>query len=93
MSIRPLNPEKNKWVIDYYPAGQKGERHQIRFNGSEAEARVYESELRRQHASEIKNPITPKVIVPEYLKWLKIHGAHFFKEFWLQENKRVSQIG
>lgn len=77
MSIRHLNPEKSKWVIDYYPAGKKGERHQIRFNGSEANARAYEAELRRQHASEIINPVNPKIIdiVPEYLEWLKIHRA------------------
>lgn len=77
MSVRTLNPEKSKWVIDYYPAGKKGERHQIRFNGSEANARAYEAELRRQHASEIINPINPKIIdiVPEYLEWLQLHRA------------------
>jgi len=47
MSIRPLNPERNKWQIDVYPRGQKGSRARLQFSGNEAEARDYEMQLRQ----------------------------------------------
>jgi integrase len=74
MSIRPHG--NGKWIIDYYPLGRKGKRVRLTFNGTEAEAKIFETELRRQHAG-LPNPVNPKIIdiIPEYLEWLKIHRA------------------
>jgi len=76
MSIRPLNPEKTKWQIDYYPLGRKGKRERITFTGNEADATAYELELRRMHVTEGQGT-NPKIndIIPEYLEWHKIHRA------------------
>lgn len=78
MSIRPLNENKTKWVIDYYPQGRKGKRVMINFHGNEAEARAYEMELRRTHASYM--PVSPKLIdvIPEWLEWLKLHRSESY---------------
>ena len=75
MSIRPLNKEGTKWVIDYYPQGRKGQRTMKTFIGNEADARAYEMDLRRTHARAM--PISPKVIdaVADWLDWYKVNKA------------------
>jgi len=77
MSIRPLNPEKTKWQIDYYPTGRKGKRIRYTAFGSENEARLYESELRRARPENHGSLINPKVssLISEYLDWVKLHRS------------------
>lgn len=78
MAIRSLNKELTKWQVDYYPAGGKGRRSRINFEGSQAEALAYEAELRRTHASAM--PVSPKLIdvIPEWLEWLKLHRSESY---------------
>lgn len=77
MSIRPLNPEKNKWQIDYYPAGRKGKRTRFTVSGSETEARQYETELRRARPETLATQINPKfsTIIDDYADWVKLHRS------------------
>ncbi len=77
MSIRPLNPEKTKWQIDYYPAGRKGKRIRLQIPGTETEARKYELELRRARPEISGTIVNPKLasIVSEYLEWVKLHRS------------------
>lgn len=76
MSIRAKNEERTKWEIVYYPAGGKGKRKKLTYNGSEANARSLEMELRR-NGLPILNTINPKIIdvLPDYLVWHKLHRA------------------
>lgn len=77
MSIRPLNKEKTKWQVDYYPAGGKGARIREVYEGNEASALQYELEVRRQHYGPSINKISPKVIdvLPEYFEYLRVHRS------------------
>jgi hypothetical protein len=74
MSIRKI--DKNKWEIDYYPQGRKGKRKREVFYGTEAEAKEFELQVRRQNAG-LPNPTNPKImdVIPEYMEWVKIHQA------------------
>lgn len=49
MAVRPHKTHQGWWVIDYYPQGRKGKRENITFQGTEANARRFEMELRRQN--------------------------------------------
>jgi integrase/recombinase XerD len=77
MSIRPLNPEKTKWQIDYYPQGRKGKRERFTVYGTETEARQYELDLRKARPENRKTLINPKVanIIGKYLEWVKLHRS------------------
>lgn len=74
MSVRKITDKK--WQVDYYPQGRKGKRVRVAFQGSEAEARSLELELRRQNTSLI-SVINPKImdVIPEFLEWAKVHRA------------------
>ena len=75
MSIRPHG--KGKWIVDYYPNGRKGKRVQTVFRGKERDARELELEGRRNNIATPGSITNPKIIdvLPEYLKWLKLHRA------------------
>ena len=77
MSVRPLNPEKTKWQIDYYPEGRKGKRERVTYNGSEDEVTIYEQELRQQHVEQSSQKNNPRImdIIKEFLDWHKLHRA------------------
>jgi site-specific recombinase XerD len=49
MAVRPLNAEKTRWQIDFYPSGEKGKRERMTFFGTEAEAAALELDIRRQY--------------------------------------------
>lgn len=81
MSIRP-HPTKGAgwWIIDYYPDGKKrdpvtkkciSKREMIPFQGTEADARAVELELRRKPVHAV--PIAPKIsdAIPEFLAYYK----------------------
>jgi len=87
MSVRPYKKNgeiiANAWVIDYLPDGKKGRRVQKTiFDVTESAARLLESDLRRQARARRGQRITPELadkpifaILPEWLRWLKIHRA------------------
>lgn len=77
MSIRPLNPEKTKWQIDYYPQGRKGKRIRFSVSGTETETRKYETDLRKARPETLATLINPKVstVIGEYLEWMKLHRS------------------
>ncbi len=81
MSIRPLNTEKTKWQIDYYPTGRKGKRIRFTVFGTETDARKHEIDLRRARPEITGTIVNPKLasVVSEYLEWVKLHrseGTH-----------------
>jgi integrase/recombinase XerD len=59
MSIRPLNKQRTKWQIDFYPAGQKGKRQRSTMVGTEIEAMQFELAVRRIHAED--TPANPRI--------------------------------
>lgn len=71
MAVRRLS--ENKYQIDYYPKGRKGKRRRITFRGSEAAARLFESEVRIQPDTVTR--INPQIldILPEYFDWAELH--------------------
>lgn len=77
MSVRKHPKQPGKFIIDYYPAGRKGQRKQVVFSGSEADARAWELELRRSTSPGLPNHVNPKImdVIPEYLDWLKLNRA------------------
>lgn len=77
MSIRPLNPEKTKWQIDYYPAGRKGKRIMFTIRANETEARKVELELRRARPENLATVVNPKIasMAGEYLEWVRVHRS------------------
>lgn len=89
MSIRPLNPEKTKWQIDYYPAGRKGKRIRYTVSGTETEARQYEVDLRKARPETLATLINPKVstVIGEYLEWVKVHRSPKTHEDYIKSLK------
>ncbi len=77
MSVRPHPKHPNRWIIDYYPSGRKGQRKRAVFAGCEADARAWELELRRATSTGLPNHVNPKImdIIPEFLEWYKLHRA------------------
>lgn len=80
MAVRPYKDRKGniipgKFVVDYYPHGQKGKKIITVIWGNEADARVYEMEVRRLHNPSIS--ISPKVAdaVADWLDWYKINRS------------------
>jgi len=75
MSVHPHKTKPDTWIIDYYPAGGKGLRIREVFPGSEADARVYEAEMRKAHMPEM--PISPKIIdvIPEWLAFYETNRS------------------
>lgn len=79
MAIRP-HPSKGKgyWHIDYRPEGKRGKRQRLVFKGSEAEARIYEAELRRQrHSVPGHGRLHPAIneVIPDFLAWAQVNRA------------------
>lgn len=79
MAIRP-HPTKGPgwWQIDYRPDGRRGKRKFLPFRGSEAEARLFEAEVRRQrHTSPGAARLHPAIneVIPEFLGWVKLNRA------------------
>ncbi len=77
MAIRPTNPGGTKWQIDYYPQGRKGKRVMFTIVGTESEARLYETELRKARPEIQATIVNPKVsqVYGEYLDWIKLHRS------------------
>lgn len=75
MSVRPNPSRENSWIIDWYPAGRKGKRQRLVVDCSKAEAIATEQEIRRQATK--TSWVNPRVddVLPEYLKWHKMHRA------------------
>lgn len=77
MAVRPLNSERTKWQVDWYPNGRKVGRKMLTFHGSEADARLYEADLRKARPEVQATLINPKVsqVYGEYLDWIKLHRS------------------
>lgn len=75
MSIRPLDRDGRRWVIDYYPQGRKGRRVRLVFEGNEADALAYEMELRRSHVRAA--PVSPRIMdaVPDWLNFYEVNRS------------------
>ncbi len=75
MSVRP-HPTKGPgwWHIDYYPAGRKGERVRVTFEGTELAAREWERKLRMEHRPAAAGTLYPKLaeVIPEFLTSYKL---------------------
>lgn len=73
MSVRQ-HPTKGEgwWIVDYYPAGRKGKRIRISFEGPEGEALLLEQELRRS-PGEIVNSVSP-LIKDLIAPWLEYYA-------------------
>ncbi len=99
MAVRP-HPTKSKkepgrwWHIDHRPHGKKGPREIITFHGSEAEARIYEAELRRQKIYTPGAKINPAIneVLPEFKEWLEVNYAKNTYRDFLWVEKWISQV-
>lgn len=66
----------NKWIVDIYPQGRSGPRHQLTYNGSLEEALQYERELRKGFGRDNRpHNRTINEIAEEYLEWVRLHRA------------------
>lgn len=96
MAIRP-HPTKGPgwWQIDYYPEGRKGPRVFLVFKGNEAEARLFEGEVRRQRhgvaGSACLHP-TINAILPEFKEWLEVNFSTSTLRDFLWIEKYIVQV-
>jgi|LGVE01.1.fsa_nt_gb integrase len=72
MSVRPAKNRRgevvpNKWVVDYYPPGGKGERIRERFTGTKAQAVEIEQSIRRNATPKGNPPLS--AAFSEYIEW------------------------
>lgn len=75
MAINPAKDRKtgeiipDVWIIDYRPEGRKGPRLRQRFEGTEAEARMLELDLRRAYRAAGPTSVNPRIaeVIPDWL--------------------------
>lgn len=91
MAVRkhPSIKDDNYWQIDYWPDGRKGKRKYETFHGSYDLAVQRHAELCCRHTSQNRPASNPGIeqILPEYLKWLKLHrsAAYHKSMIWALE--------
>lgn len=75
MSVRPYK-EPGYWVIDWYPAGEKGKRSRHKVGPcTYTEALAVEKDLRRKGPMPSYQNLRINDVIAEYFDWLKIHRA------------------
>lgn len=84
MSIRKVKDSPETYEIAYYipveTPGKKRKKWKLKrkwFQGSEANARLWEAEYRKLHITDLREAINPRIInvIPDYLSWLKLHRS------------------
>lgn len=84
MSIRKVKDSPETYEIAYYipieVPGKKRKKWKLKrkwLQCSKADARVWEAEYRKQHITDLREAINPRIInvIPDYLAWLKLHRA------------------
>lgn len=91
MAVRkhPSKKGPDVWQIDYWPDGRKGKRKYETFEGSYDLAVQRHAELSNRHTNQNRPASNPSIeqILPEYLKWLKLHrsAAYHKSMIWALE--------